>query len=312
MDRTQRTAYAEALVALGKENKNIVVLDADLGKSTMGCLFKEAYPDRYFEMGIAEQNMMSTAAGLALTGKIPFVNSFAVFVTGRAYDQLRQSISIAGLNVKVCGSSAGLSDFGDGSTHQSVEDIAIMRAIPHMTVFAPADDLETEQIVKYMVENKGPMYLRVNRNPLPRLTDAAAPFVFGKPSVMREGGDAVVFAHGVTVGLALQAAEAMKQSAAVKVVNVSTLKPLDEREIAAAVGTARGIVVAEEHSVIGGLCSIVSQAMRGHGIPMEFVAIQDEFGTSAQNYGELLERYGLTADAVRAALEKVLRHAARK
>ncbi|MFH1880862.1 MAG: transketolase C-terminal domain-containing protein [Bacillota bacterium] len=304
-DRTQRTAYAETLVALGKENKNIVVLDADLGKSTMGCLFKEAYPDRYFEMGIAEQNMMSTAAGLSLTGKIPFVNSFAVFVTGRAYDQLRQTISIAGLNVKVCGSSAGLSDFGDGSTHQSVEDIAIMRAIPHLTVFAPVDDLETEQIVKYMVENEGPMYLRVNRNPLPRLTAEDTPFIFGKPAVMHEGGGVVVFAHGVMVEKALNAAKAMGQSTDIKVVNVSTLKPLDEREIIAAAGSARGIVVAEEHSVIGGLCSIVSQAMRGHGIPMEFVAIQDEFGTSAYNYDELLERYNLTADAIKAAVDKV-------
>ena len=306
-DRTQRTAYAETLVALGKENKNIVVLDADLGKSTMGCLFKDAYPDRYFEMGIAEQNMMSTAAGLSLTGKIPFVNSFAVFVTGRAYDQLRQTISIAGLNVKVCGSSAGLSDFGDGSTHQSVEDIALMRAIPHLTVLAPVDDLETEQMVRYMVEHEGPMYLRVNRNPLPRLTGENTPFVFGKPTVLREGNGAVVFAHGIMVEKALRAAETMKADADVKVVNVGTLKPLADAEIIAAVGNARGIVVAEEHSVIGGLCSIVAQAMRGQGIPMEFVAIQDEFGTSAHTYDELLERYSLTAGAIRAAVENVLK-----
>ena len=153
-NKTQRQVYGETLVELGKDHKNIVVLEADLGKSTMSCLFGDAYPERYFQMGIAEQNMMSTAAGLSLTGKIPFVNSFAVFVSGRAYDQFRQTISIAGLNVKVCGSSSGLSDFGDGSTHQSVEDIAIMRAIPNVTVLAPVDGIETEKMVKAMVEGR--------------------------------------------------------------------------------------------------------------------------------------------------------------
>ena len=178
-----------------------------------------------------------------------------------------------------------------------------MRAIPNMTVFAPVDDLETEKIVRYMAENEGPMYLRVNRNALPRLTDEDTPFIFGKPYVMREGKDAVVFAHGVMVKKALDAAEALTGRIDVKVVNVSTLKPLPESEIAAAADGVRGIVVAEEHSVIGGLCSIVAQAMRGRGTPIEFVAVQDEFGTSAQNYNELLEKYNLTSEAVIKAVE---------
>lgn len=178
--------------------------------------------------------MMSTAAGLSLTGKIPFVNSFAVFVSGRAYDQFRQTISIAKLNVKVCGSSSGLSDFGDGSTHQSIEDIAIMRAIPNVTVLAPVDAVETAKMVKAMVETSGPMYLRVNRNALPVLTDPGTPYQIGKMYTIREGGDVVVFSHGVMVSRSLDAAEALeKKGVSVKVVNVSTLKPLDREAIIA-------------------------------------------------------------------------------
>ncbi len=303
-ERTQRTAYGETLVALGSENPNIVALDADLGKSTMGSLFKAAYPERYFEMGIAEQNMMSTAAGLSLAGKIPFVSSFAVFVVGRAYDQLRQTISIAKLNVKVCGSSAGFSDYGDGSTHQSVEDVALTRAIPNMTVLAPADDLEAEAMVRYMASHDGPMYLRVNRNPLPRVTENVG-FEFGRPSVIREGKDVVVFAHGVMVSRALAAAQSLCGRPDVKVVNVSTLKPLDEKYIIDAAKGMKGVVVAEEHSCIGGLCSIVSQALRGSAIPTEYVAVKDSFGTSARGYDELLEHYGLTAEAVEKAACRV-------
>jgi transketolase len=304
-ERNQRTAYGETLVELGGTNENIVVLDADLSKSTMGVLFKEKFPERHFDMGIAEQNLMSVAAGMALAGKVPFAASFAVFASGRAYDQLRQSIASARLNVKVCGSSSGLSDFGDGFTHQAVEDIALMRAMPNMTVFAPVDDLETERIVRYMAENEGPMYIRINRNPLQRVTSERDVFEFGKPAVLRDGKDITVFAHGVMVKKALDAAEDLSGTVDVKVVNVSTLKPLAEDEIVSAAAGSRGIVVAEEHSVIGGLCAAVSQAMRGHGIPIEFVAIQDMFGTSAQNYEELLEEYNLTTDAVINAISNV-------
>lgn len=303
---SQRQAYGETLVKLGEDNQNIVVLEADLGKSTMSCLFGAAYPERYFQMGIAEQNMMSTAAGLALTGKVAFVNSFAVFVTGRAYDQFRQTIAIAGLNVKACGSSAGLSDFGDGSTHQAVEDIAIMRAIPNMTVLAPVDAVETAKMVEAMVEKKGPVYMRVNRNPLPVLTDLQTPYEIGKVYPMREGGDVVVFAHGIMVSRALEAAEALeKKGVGVKVVNVSTIKPLDEEAVITHAKGMRGVVVAEEHSVVGGLCAAVAGALRAERVPMEFVAIEDVFGTSAHDYDQLLEYYNLTARAVETAVGKL-------
>ena len=301
-----RTAYGEALVELGKDNKNIVVLEADLGKSTMSCLFQAAYPERYFEMSIAEANMASTAAGLALTGKIPFINSFAVFSTGRCYDQLRQTISIAGLNVKICGSSAGLSDYGDGSTHQSIEDMGLMRGIPGMTVLVPVDAVETAQMVAAMVEHKGPDYIRINRNDLPILTAAERKFEIGKLYTMREGSDAVVFANGVMVSKALAAAEILaKENISVKVINVPTVKPLDRQAVIAATAGMKAAVTAEEHSVIGGLGSAIAEALRMEkGVSLDFVGIEDVFGTSALGYDELMAQYGLTdkaiADKVRA------------
>ena len=301
-----RTAYGEALVEQGKDNKNIVVLEADLGKSTMSCLFQAAYPERYFEMSIAEANMASTAAGLALTGKIPFINSFAVFSTGRCYDQLRQTISIAGLNVKICGSSAGLSDYGDGSTHQSIEDMGLMRGIPGMTVLVPVDAVETAQMVAAMVEHKGPDYIRINRNDLPILTAAERKFEIGKLYTMREGSDAVVFANGVMVSKALAAAEILaKENISVKVINVPTVKPLDRQAVIAATAGMKAAVTAEEHSVIGGLGSAIAEALRMEkGVSLDFVGIDDVFGTSALGYDELMAQYGLTdkaiADKVRA------------
>lgn len=303
----QRKSYGEMLVELGNTDKRICVLDADLGKSTMGCLFKEAHPERYFEMGIAEQNMMSTAAGLSLTGKIPFVNSFAVFATGRTYDQLRQTISIAKLNVKVCGSSAGLSDFGDGSTHQSVEDIAIMRAIPNLTVLSPVDAIECAQMVKYMVDNEGPMYIRVNRNPLPPITKQDEAFDIKKMAMLRDGGDIVIFATGVMVSRALDAADMLaKEGVSARVVNISVIKPLNAEKLIEYAKGMKGVVTAEEHSRIGGLGSAVVEALREHPVKTEFVAIDDKFGTSAHGYDELLAYYNLTAQAVYDAAKKLL------
>ncbi len=295
-----RTAYGEALVEQGKTNKSIVVLEADLGKSTMSCLFQTAYPERYFEMSIAEANMASTAAGLALTGKIPFINSFAVFSTGRCYDQLRQTISIASLNVKICGSSAGLSDYGDGSTHQSIEDMGLMRGIPGMTVLVPVDAVETTQMVAAMVKHVGPAYIRINRNDLPILTAEERMFEIGKLYTLREGTDAVVFANGVMVSKALEAAEMLaKENISVKVINVPTVKPLDRPAVIAATAGMKAAVTAEEHSVIGGLGSAIAEALRlEKGIPLDFVGIEDIFGTSALNYDELIEHYGLTAKAI--------------
>ena len=304
-----RTAYGEALVALGRENKNIVVLEADLGKSTMSSLFQAAYPERYFEMSIAEANMASTAAGLALTGKIPFINSFAVFSTGRCYDQLRQTISIAGLNVKICGSSAGLSDYGDGSTHQSIEDMGMMRGIPGMTVLVPVDAVETTKMVAAMVDHPGPMYIRINRNDLPILTPADTPFEIGKLYTIREGGDVVVFANGVMVSRALTAAEELAaEGISVKVVNVSTIKPLDRQAVIDAAKGMKADVTAEEHSVIGGLGSAIAEALRRENrAPLDFVGVEDVFGTSAYNYDELLAHYGLTSQAVAAKVRDLLK-----
>ena len=304
-----RTAYGEALVALGRENKNIVVLEADLGKSTMSSLFQAAYPERYFEMSIAEANMASTAAGLALTGKIPFINSFAVFSTGRCYDQLRQTISIAGLNVKICGSSAGLSDYGDGSTHQSIEDMGMMRGIPGMTVLVPVDAVETTKMVAAMVDHPGPMYIRINRNDLPILTPADTPFEIGKLYTIREGGDVVVFANGVMVSRALTAAEELAaEGISVKVVNVSTIKPLDRQAVIDAAKGMKAVVTAEEHSVIGGLGSAIAEALRRENrAPLDFVGVEDVFGTSAYNYDELLAHYGLTSQAVAAKVRELLK-----
>lgn len=304
-----RTAYGEALVALGRENKNIVVLEADLGKSTMSSLFQAAYPERYFEMSIAEANMASTAAGLALTGKIPFINSFAVFSTGRCYDQLRQTISIAGLNVKICGSSAGLSDYGDGSTHQSIEDMGMMRGIPGMTVLVPVDAVETTKMVAAMVDHSGPVYIRINRNDLPILTPADTPFEIGKLYTVKEGSDAVVFANGVMVSRALTAAEELAADGiSVKVVNVSTVKPLDRQAVIDATKGMKAVVTAEEHSVIGGLGSAIAEALRREThAPLDFVGVEDVFGTSAYNYDELLVHYGLTSQAIAAKVRELLK-----
>jgi len=301
----QRVAFGNTLVELGKENKNIVVLDADLCGSTMGKLFEQAYPERHFEMGIAEANMTSVAAGLAQTGKIPFTCSFAVFSGGRAFDQIRQTIAIGNLNVKVCGSSSGLSDFGDGATHQCIEDMAIFRAIPNMTVLCPADANETVGAVKAMVEHEGPCYIRLNRNDYENVTEEGKPFVIGQPTVMREGSDVAVFATGYMVGVALKAAEALKDKISVKVINVSSIKPLNEKVIAELAADVKGVVTAEEHNVKGGLGSAIAEALCKSCKPIEFVGVQDTFGCSAHNYQELLEYYGLTPETIVKAVENI-------
>ena len=305
-----RKAYGEALVEEGLRNTDIVVLEADLGKSTMSCLFKDAYPDRFFEMGIAEQNMASTAAGLALAGKIPFYSTFAVFASGRAYDQIRCSIAIPNANVKICGSSCGLSDFGDGKTHQSIEDGNILRCIPHMTILNPVDAVETKQMVKAMIEHRGPVYIRINRNDLPVLTSADDKFEIGKLRSVAKGSDAVVFASGAMVWKSVQAAEALKaEGVSLEVVNVSTLKPLRKEEVLKYAAGKKAIVTADEATRIGGLGSAIAELLIGDWKgPFVQVAIDDEFGTSAHSYDEMLEKYGLTEKhiiaAVRAALKK--------
>lgn len=303
-----RKVYGETLLALGKKDERIVALEADLGKSTMSCLFEAEIPERHFEMGIGEANMVSTAAGLALSGKIAFVHSFAAFAAGRAYDQIRVSACIGKLNVKVIGSSCGISDFGDGATHQSIEDIAIMRAIPNMTVLSPADAIETAKMVEAIVDYDGPVYMRLNRNDVPDVTDEKQEFKIGQPTVIQEGSDVVVFAHGYMIYKALKAAETLaKEGISLRIVNVSTLKPLNSKAIKELAAGMKGVVTVEEHTIIGGLAESVAYVLRGTALPLEAVAVLDSFGQSALDYEELLAHYGLTEGAVIEAVKKVLK-----
>lgn len=303
--RNQRIAYGSTLVEEGKKNDRLVVLDADLSGSTMGKMFEQAFPDRHYEMGIAEADMTSVAAGLSLTGWIPFTNSFAVFSAGRAYDQIRQTIAIGNLNVKIVGSSAGLSGFGDGATHQAIEDMAYMRAIPNMTVICPADANETVEAVKAMIQSKGPCYLRLNRNDYDNVTEEGKPFTIGKLSVLKQGTDVTVFATGYMVSLALAAARELEGKISVRVVNVSTIKPLDQTMIIELARTCKGVVTAEEHTVIGGLGSAVAQALAKTGRPVEFVGINDTFGCSGHSYQEVLEHHGLTKEHIVDAVKTI-------
>jgi len=297
--KSLRSAWGEALAELGTSNKDIVALEADLGKSTMSVLFQQKHPDRYFQAGIAEANMVSMAAGFALSGKIPFVHSFAVFSSGRPYDQVRSSVCIPNLNVNICGSSAGLSDYGDGKTHQSVDDIAIMRVLPHMTVLSPVDAVETAKMVRAMAETPGPCYIRINRNDLPVLTDPLEEYHIGKMRVLREGTDAAVLATGVMVSLALEAAELLAcEGISARVVNVSTIKPLCKKALLEAVSGVPFVVTAEEHSVIGGLGGAVCEALSEERVPVSVLGIDDRFGRSAENYDILMEHYGLTAAGI--------------
>lgn len=302
-----RKTYGETLVELGEKNTDIVMLEADLGNSTMSSLFGNVYPERYFQMGIAEQNMASVAAGLSLTGKIPFINSFAVFASGRAYDQIRSSITIANLNVKICGSSAGLSDFGDGKTHQSIDDIALMQVLPHMTVLSPCDAVETEQMVKAMVEHKGPMYIRINRNDLPVVTDPNVEYHIGKMTQVVEGKDVVVFATGIMVQQSMQAAKLLlEEGISVRVVNVSTIKPLDTEALLGFCEGVKAVVTAEEHSIIGGLGSTVAGALSKTRLPLDLIGVDDRYGTSAENYTILLKHYGLESEDVASRIRAIL------
>jgi len=277
-----RKVYGETLVELGRENKRIVALDADLSKSTMTRFFEQEFPERFFEMGIGEQNMIGTAAGLALSGKIAFANSFSVFSAGRPYDQIRVSVCIGKVNVKIIGSSCGISDFGDGATHQGIEDVAIMRALPNMTVLAPADGIETKKMTRAIAEYDGPVYVRINRNEMPDVSDEKEGFKIGKLYVIREGKDVTVFAHGYMV------------------------LPIDEEAIKKLASGVKGIVTVEEHSIIGGLASAISFILRGRAVPIEAVAIKDCFGQSALSYEQLLEHYGLTDSAILEAAKKIL------
>lgn len=303
-----RAAYMNTLIELAEEDKSIVALEADVGRATFSFMFKEKYPGRYFQMSIAEQNMLSVAAGMALTGKKAFVHAFSIFTSGRAWDQLRQGAAMMKLNVKICGSSAGFSDIHDGSSHQTLEDLALIRVVPNMTLLVPCDYNETARMVKAMAKHDGPVYLRINRFDMPVITPEGGEYEIGKVSVLREGSDVVLFANGVMVAKALEAAEMLeKERLSVKVVNVSCMKPLDCQGIIDAAKGCKAIVTAEEHNVINGLGSAVAEALRSEvHAPMEFVGIQDCFGQTAQGYDLLLEKYGLTAQNIYEAAKRML------
>jgi len=301
-------AYGDKLLELAGDNKDIVALDADLCNSTMSCVIEQNFPDRFFEMSIAEQNMVATAAGMALKGKIPFVNTFAVFLTGRAFDQIRQSVAYPGLNVKLCGSSAGFSDFGDGATHQTVEDIALMRALPNMTVLCPADEIETKAMVAFMAQYKGPVYLRLDRNDTPIILDDSYKFELGKPTVITEGSDVTIFATGRMVSVALKAAESLKANDGItaKVVNIGTIKPLDTKMVQELAKSTGAVVTVEEHNVYGGMGSAIAESLMTSKIPIVPVGVADRFGQSAMTVEDLLVEYGLTDDAVAKAAREVI------
>ena len=303
-----RDAYGDALVALGKRRSDVVALDADLSGSTKTSKFAKAFPDRFFNIGIAEQDMMGTAAGLAIGGKLPFASTFAVFATGRAWEQIRQSICYPNLNVKIVASHAGVTVGEDGGSHQSLEDIAVMRVIPHMTVIVPADATETAQVIDAMAEHRGPCYVRVGRNKVPVLYGADYRFRIGKAQVHHEGRDAAIIATGIMVAEALKARELLLADGIdAGVINMSTIKPLDSEAVVAAAKRCGAVVTAEEHSIVGGLGSAVAEVLAESApAPLVRIGIRDQFGTSGDPDG-LLAHYRLSAADIREGVLGVIK-----
>ncbi len=292
-----RNAYGDTLVALGKKHKNLVVLDADLSKSTKTFKFAEKYPKRFFEMGIAEANMMSTAAGLASCGKIPFVSTFAVFATGRAYDQIRMDIAYSRANVKIFATHGGISVGKDGASHQMIEDIALMRVLPNMKVFSPSDATMTGKIVNLMAENIGPMYARVGRANAPLIysKNDVKTVEIGKGMTVEDGSDITFICTGTMVEPALTARkELLKDNIKARVIDMHTIKPLDEKLVKKCAKETNGIITAEEHSIIGGLGAAVSETIAENNLKTNFyrMGIRDVFCESGEP-SDLLEKYKL-------------------
>ncbi len=290
-----REAYGKALLELGMENEDIVALDADLSRSTMTRFFAREFPERFFECGIAEQNMIGIAAGMAAAGKIPFASTFAVFVPGRCFDQVRMSIAQPGLSVKLVTTHGGLSVGEDGTSHQSIEDLSLICSLPGFSVIVPADAIETTEAVKAAAATLGPFYIRLCRPKLPLVYGEDYQFKLGKAAMMRQGGDATIIAIGLMVKAALEAARNLEREGIYcRVLNMSTLKPIDEAAIIQAAAETGAIVTAEEHLEHGGLGSLVAQVVaKNRPVPMEFIAIKDTYAKSGKP-SELLERYGLT------------------
>lgn len=303
-----REAYGKALAELGRVNENIVVLDADLSKSTKTADFGKAFPERFINMGIAEANMMTVAAGLSTCGKIPFVSSFAMFAAGRAFEQVRNSICYPRLNVKICATHAGLTVGEDGASHQSIEDLALMRAIPNMTVISPSDAVETEAVIKAIAEFNGPCYVRLGRMGVNVINDNPEyKFEIGKGVELRSGKDVTIVATGMMVDVALEAEELLKaEGINAKVINIHTLKPLDNELLVKAAKETNCIVTAEEHNIIGGLGSAIAEALSEvYPVPVIKVGVNDTFGESGKPE-QLLKAYGLTSDKIVEAAKKAI------
>lgn len=296
MNSATREAYGKALAELGRTNANVVALDADLAGSTKSATFGNEFPERFFDMGIAEADMVGTAAGLASCGKIPFASSFAVFCTGRAFEQIRNSVCNPGLNVKIVGSHAGPSCGEDGSSHQAVEDIAIMRALPNMTVVAPADDVEAHAATLALAEHVGPAYLRVARLASPTIHDEDYKFDLYKGDLMRDGDDVTIVACGMMVPRALEAADQLAaEGISAQVVNMHTIKPIDVELLVSCAQKTGKVITVEEGSIVGGLGSAVAETLsEHHPVPVIRIGMMDVFGTSGEG-NELLEYYGLNA-----------------
>lgn len=304
-----REAYGKALVELGRENKNVVVLDADLSKSTKTADFAKAYPERFFNMGIAEANLMSNAAGMATCGKIPFASTFAMFAAGRAFEQIRNSIGYPRLNVKVAATHAGLTVGEDGASHQAIEDISLMRSIPGMTVISPCDDVETFAAIKAIAEYNGPVYIRLGRMAVPTLNDESTyKFVIGKAVTLRSGKDVTIFATGMMVSEAMKAADMLAlENIEAEVINIHTIKPIDSKAIIESVKETKVAVTCEEHSIIGGLGSAVCEVLsENYPVPVKRVGVKDTFGESGKP-NDLLKKYGLTADKIVEACKEVIK-----
>ena len=298
--KATRDAYGEALAELGRINDKVVVFDADLSGSTKTSVFKKEFPERHFNAGIAENNMTNMAAGMAACGKIPFISTFAVFGTGRNYDALRSSVCYPKLNGKCVMSHAGLTVGEDGATHEMLEDVALMNALPNMTVIVPADATETKKAVLACVDIPGPVYIRVGRAKTDIIYDDDYVFTPGKAHVLRQGKDITIFAMGIMVAKALKAAEILaSEGIDCSVVNVSTIKPLDRDTVIAEAKNKKGIITCEEHSVMGGLNSVISQVLSSEGIGVKCVpvAVMDVFGESG-TADALLEKHGLTAESI--------------
>jgi len=303
-----RDAYGKKLVQLGKKHPEIVVLDADLSKSTRTNWFANEFPKRFFDMGVAEQNMMNTAAGLAACGKVPFASSFAIFAAGRVWDQVRNTICYSNLNVKIVATHGGISVGEDGCSHQAIEDIALMRAIPDMTVIVPADGPETSHAIEAAYHFKGPVYIRLGRSKVESVTDGKDDFIIGKGKLLREGVEATVIACGMMVAETLKAAcKLADENIEIRVVNMSTIKPIDSDLIIESARKTGAVITAEEHVTIGGLGSAVAEVLgENFPVPMKMIGIRNRFGQSGP-VDILMKEYAIDADSIAEAVKGVIK-----